>query len=406
MYRNGYSSKEDPGLELRLQQPHILRFLKNHSVYQLKFRDIILLIRCLMSQILTYSGTINLIEERMEQTAKAKQDLRALVVGENKRLAAVEINRKKLTHTHHLEVGAAEPEKREAMVEKLNKSIAELHAQSDTQHRKHEQQMLKLHTQLFNFLVYLGMDRCYRKYYVLESMPGIFVEHSPDSMDTCLEQPPANKSQLEIRQQATLPRSRKDLRLYLLKLYGEDDKKTRKRVKQSLENKENQEHRLNGSAEPMEVETDPPEAPSQFELMMCSGDKRNCIVHDPRNGQRQRWSYIYKPEEIEDLIKALNPNGLREFELLQELTVLRSLIEQHVKTCPVELLTLENEAMRKKFIATMESETHRKYGEANFGLPNGTDLNEVMRLHLVDRIIQFENDIYTGDLGRLKVKDM
>ncbi|XP_037707323.1 bromodomain adjacent to zinc finger domain protein 1A [Drosophila subpulchrella] len=406
MYRNGYSSKEDPGLELRLQQPHILRLLKNHSVYQLKFRDIILLIRCLMSQILTYSGTINLIEERMEQTAKAKQDLKALVVGENKRLAAVEINRKKLTHTHHLEVGAAEPEKREAMVEKLNKSIAELHAQSDNQHRKHEQQVLKLHTQLFNFLVYLGMDRCYRKYYVLESMPGIFVEHSPDSMDTCLEQPPANKSQLEIRQQATLPRSRKDLRLYLLKLYGEDDKKSRKKVKQSLENKENQEHRLNGSAEPMEVETDSPEAPSQFELMMCSGDKRNCIVHDPRNGQRQRWSYIYKPEEIEELIKTLNPNGLREFELLQELTVLRSLIEQHVKTCPVELLTLENEAMRKKFIATMESETHRKYKEANFGLPNGTDLNEVMRLHLVDRIIQFENDIYTGDLGRLKVKDM
>ncbi|XP_017007757.3 bromodomain adjacent to zinc finger domain protein 1A [Drosophila takahashii] len=406
MYRNGYSSKEDPGLELRLQHAHILRTLKNHSVYQLKFRDIMLVIRCLMSQILTYSGTINLIEERMEQTAKAKQDLRALVVSENKRLAAVEINRKKLTQTHHLEMSSAEPEKREAMVEKLNKSIAELHAQSDQQHRKHEQQVLKLHSQLFNFLVYLGMDRCYRKYYVLESMPGIFVEHSPDSLDTCLEQPPANKSQLEIRQQATLPRSRKDLRLYLLKLYGEDDKKTRKRAKHSLENKENQEHRLNGSAEPMEVEADPPEAPTQFELMMCSGDKRNCIVHDPMNGQRQRWSYIYKHEEIEELIKGLNSNGLREFELLQELSVLRSLIEQHVKTCPVELLSLENEAMRQKFIATMESETHRKYGEANFGLPNGTDLNEVMRQHLVDRIIQFENDIYTGDLGRLKVKDM
>ncbi|XP_017073357.1 bromodomain adjacent to zinc finger domain protein 1A [Drosophila eugracilis] len=406
MYRNGYSSKEDPGLELRLQHSNILRHLKNYSVYQLKFRDIMHLIRCLMSQILTYSGTINLIEERMEQTAKAKQDLRALVVGENRRLAAVEMNRKKLTQTHHLEMSASEPEKREALLEKLNKSIAELHAQSDNQHRKHEQQMLKLHSQLFNFLVYLGMDRCYRKYYVLESMPGIFVEHSSDSMDTCLEQPPANKSQQEIRQQATLPKNRKDLRVYLLKLYGDDDKKTKRKVKQSLENKENQEHRLNGSAEPMEVESDTPEAPTQFELMMCSGDRRNCIVHDPRNGQRQRWSYIYQPEEIDELIKALNPNGLREFELLQELSVLRSLIEQHVKTCPAEMLSLENEAMHKKFLATMESETHRKYGEANFGLPNDTDLNEVMRLHLVDRIIQFENDIYSGDLGRLKVKDM
>nr|NP_536734.2 ATP-dependent chromatin assembly factor large subunit [Drosophila melanogaster]AAF57200.1 ATP-dependent chromatin assembly factor large subunit [Drosophila melanogaster] len=406
MYRNGYSSKEDPGLELRLEHSHILRILKNHSVYQLKFKDIMLLIRCLMSQIMTYSGTINLIEERMEQTAKARQDLRALVVGENKRLAAVEINRKKLTQMHHLEVNGVEPEKREALVEKLKKSIAELHAQSDQQHRKHELQMLKLHSQLFNFLVYLGMDRCYRKYYVLESMPGIFVEHSPDSLDTCLEQPITNKSQIEIRQQSALPKNRKDLRVYLLKLYGDDEKKTKKKAKHSLENKENQEHRLNGSAEPMDVESDSPEAPTHFELLMCSGDKRSCIVHDSRNGQRQRWAYIYKAEEIDELIKALNPNGLREYELLQELSVLRSLIEQHAKTCPVDLLSLENETMRKKFMAAMESETNRKYGEANFGLPNGTDLNEVMRLHLVDRIIQFENDIYTGDLGRLKVKDM
>ncbi|XP_017057280.1 bromodomain adjacent to zinc finger domain protein 1A [Drosophila ficusphila] len=406
MYRNGYSSREDPGLELRLHHPHILRSLKTHSIYQLKFRDIVHLIRCLMSQILTYSGTINLIEERMEQTAKAKQDLRALVVAENRRLATVEINRKKLTQTHHLESIAAEPEKKEAMAEKFNKSIAELHAQSDQHHRKHEQQMLKLHSQLFNFLVFLGMDRCYRKYYVLESMPGIFIEHSPDSLDTCMEQPPANKSQLEIRQQATLPKNRKDLRIYLLKLYGDGDTKTKRKAKQSQENKENQEHRLNGSAEPMELDSDSPEAPTQFELMMCSGDKKNCIVHDPKNGHRQIWSYIYKPEEIDELIRSLNPNGLRESELLQELTVLRSLIEQHVKTCPVELLTLENEAMRKKFLATMASETNRKYGEANFGLPNGTDLSEVMRLHLVDRLVQFESDIYTGDLGRLKVKDM
>ncbi|KAH8340530.1 hypothetical protein KR059_000689 [Drosophila kikkawai] len=406
MYRNGYSSKEDPGLELRLKHAHILRALKNQPVYKLKFSDIMLLIRCLMSQILTYSGTINLIEERLEQMAKAKQELRALVSNENKRLAAVEVNRKKLNQTHQQAIGGVEPTKKDAMVDKLNKSIAELHAQSEHQHRKHEQQVLELHSQLFNFLVYLGMDRCYRKYYVLESMPGIFVEHSPDSLDTCLEQPPLNKSQTEIRHQAQLPKNRKDLRLYLLKLYGDDDKKTRRSNKQSLENKENQEHRLNGTAEPMEVDADPPTAPTQFELMMCSGDKHNCIVHDPKNGQRQRWSYIYKPEEIDNLIRGLNPNGLRESELLQELTVMRSLIEQHVKTCPVEVLQLESEPMRKKFLATMHSETHRKYGEANFGVPPDTDLNEVMRLHLADRLLQFETDIYTGDLGKLKVKDM
>ncbi|KAH8318080.1 hypothetical protein KR074_007621 [Drosophila pseudoananassae] len=406
MYRNGYSSKEDPGLELRLRHSRILRSLKNHPVYKLKFGDIMELIRCLMSQILTYSGTINLIEERMEQTAKARQELRNLVVGENKRLAAVEISRKKITQTHQPLISAAEPDNKQAVVEKMNKSIAELHAQSDHLHRKHLQQVNQLHSQLFNFLVYLGMDRCYRKYYVLESMPGIFVEHSADSMDTCLEHPPLNKSPTEIRKQAQLPKNRKDLRVYLLKLYGEDEKKSRRSAKQSMENKENQEHRVNGTTEPMEVETDPPEIPTQFELMMCSGDSRNCIVHDPANGQRQRWSYIYKSEEIDELIGSLNPQGFRESELLQELSSLRGLIEQHAKSCPTEVLTLDNEISRRKFSSTMHSETHRKYGDANFGLAEGTDLNEVMHSHLVDRIIKFETDIYTGDLGRLKVKDM
>ncbi|XP_001358956.3 bromodomain adjacent to zinc finger domain protein 1A [Drosophila pseudoobscura] len=406
MYRNGYASREDPGLELRLQHPHILRSLKNSPVYQLSFSDIMRVIRCLMSQILTYSGTINLIEERMEQTYKAKVELRTLIQVENRRLAALEMSKRKLTHEHHLACSAEElkndPAKKQSLLEKLNKGIAELHAKSDTQHRKHEAQVLALHSQLFNFLVFLGMDRCYRKYYVLESMPGIFVEHSPDNLDTCLEQPPLNKPQSEVSNQAQLPKNRRELRIYLLKLYGEE--KSRKRAKQSLENKENQEHRINGDAEPMEVaEAEPLEDPTQHELMMCSGDRRNCIVHD--HEQRQRWSYIYKAEDIDELLKSLNPLGHRESGLLEEINGLRTLIEQHVSTCPADMLTLESDQQRKKFLSAMHSET-RKYCEANFGLPEDTNLNEVMQLHLVDRILQFERDIYTGDLGRLKVKDM
>ncbi|XP_064551139.1 bromodomain adjacent to zinc finger domain protein 1A [Drosophila montana] len=420
MYRNGYSSREDPGLQLRLQHTHILRALKTNCIAQLEFEDIMRIINCLMAQILTYSGTINVVEERMERTAKAKTELRALIIAENRRLAAVELTKRKLTNEHHQQCLTDEVkqdvEKKKALGEQLNRRIADLLAQSDREQRKHEQQVLKLHSELFNFLVYLGMDRCYRKYYVLESMPGIFIEHSPDSMmDTCLAQPPVNKSPAELRKQAQLPKVRKDLRIYLVKLYSEEDKKRRKaNNKQSLENKENQENRLNGhgqgqSGEQMDVAAGDDEElspPTQFELLMCSGDSANCIVHDEHHPQRKVWSYIYQAEEIDALIRSLNPLGWRESELLDELTQLRSLIEQHVKSCPQELLSLDTEKKRNKFISTMHSETQRKYSQANFGLPEGTELNEVLRLHLVDCILQFETDIYTGDLGRLKIKDM
>ncbi|KAH8312286.1 hypothetical protein KR044_010076 [Drosophila immigrans] len=416
MYRNGYSSREDPGLQLRLEHPHILHALKTLPIAQLDFVDIFRVVNCLMAQILTYSATINIVEERMEKMAKAKVDLRTLMLAENRRLTAVEANKRKLTSEHHqqcmnkeLNLNAGQ---KEELSEQLNRRIAELITQSDREQRKHEQQVMKLQSELFNFLVFLGMDRCYRKYYVLESMPGIFVEHTVDNMmDTCLEQPPHNISPDELRKRAQMPKQRKELRFYLLKLYGDNDKKSRKSNKQSLENKENQENRLNGhapSSEPIDISGDDEEQPppTQSELFMCSGDSSNCPVHNSRHGQRRMWSYLYKPEDIDALINSLNPLGRRESELQDELSQLRTLILEHVKNCAEDVLNLDSDKKLEKFTHTMYSETNRKYNQANFGLPDETSLNEVMRLHLVDRILQFENDIYSGDLGKLNVKDM
>ncbi|EDV91500.1 bromodomain adjacent to zinc finger domain protein 1A [Drosophila grimshawi] len=417
LYRNGYASREDPGLELLLQHPHILHLLRTHTIGHLDFVDIMRVINCLMAQILTYSASITVIDKRMERITKVKGELRALAISENRRLAAVEMTRRKLTNEHNQECMSDEVkldmDKRQALDEKLNRRVANLLVQSDREQRKYDFQIVKLHTKLFNFLVYLGMDRCYRKYYVLESMPGIFIEHSPDSVDTCLSQPPLNKSPDELRKQAQLPKMRKDLRIYLLKLYGDDsDKRPKNTGKQSLENKENQENLLindhGQSAEPMDLTGDDDEhsTPTQTELLMCSGDATNCIVHNEQHDKRQIWTYIHQKDEIDALIRSLNPLGLREAELLEELTQMRALIEHHVKYCPHDMLSLDSNQKRNKFVNAMKTETNRKYGQANFGLPENTDLNEVMRLHLIDCILQLETDIFTGDLGKLKVKDM
>ncbi|XP_065354198.1 bromodomain adjacent to zinc finger domain protein 1A [Calliphora vicina] len=432
MYRNGYTSSEDPGISLRMQYPHILRALKLYTVYQLPFVDIMRILKCLMSQMLTYSATINLIEERMEQTSSARQELKNLVTTENQRVTRMQTQKRVLTNEFNQQCMDDEVkkdvEKRKILEDKLNKKVAELLVQSEREHKKFQQQVFKLNETLFNFLVYLGMDRAYRKYYVLESMPGIFVEQPTDCMDICLENPPKNKLRSGVTANtANLPKTRKELRAYLLKMYTEEEKKTsmiaaaNKKEKETVaaqEDKENQNQQnglinglTNGHVNGEKIDVDDDEnastaAPTQYELLMCTGEARNCIVHDERNADRHRWSYFYKKEDLEALIESLNPLGLRESELRDQLTTLKDLIKEHIKNCPVDMLSVDAK-QTQKIKSQMMNDTYRKYNNSNFGFPIGSsDINEVMYGSLVKRILQFESEIYTGDLGRLKVKDM
>ncbi|XP_037942888.1 bromodomain adjacent to zinc finger domain protein 1A-like [Teleopsis dalmanni] len=161
-YRNGYSNSEDPGLILRLRFPHILRALNMYTVYHLPFADIMRVINCLMSQILTYSSTINLIEERMEQMAKARSELRMLSIKENKRQTKVQLDKRELIVKHNqqfLEQNDKNENQRKELEEKLNKKIAELLAQSEREHRKHEQEVEELNTALLSLNFNEVMDR-------------------------------------------------------------------------------------------------------------------------------------------------------------------------------------------------------------------------------------------------------
>ncbi|XP_005179329.2 bromodomain adjacent to zinc finger domain protein 1A [Musca domestica] len=419
MYRNGYTSQEDPGIELRMRHPHILRALKMYTIYQLPYLDIMRVIKCLMAQILTYSPTINLIEERMEQMATARQELKTLVSAEKQREAAVQAQKKQLTVEFNVQCLDDEvknnPEKRKSLEDKLNKKIADIMAISDRDRRKFDQQIANTHSSLFNFLVYLGMDRAYRRYYVLESMPGIFVEHPTECSDRCLENPPKNNLTKGLSlDKANLPKNRGNLRAMLLKMYTEQEKKSKNDIA-AQEDKENQNQQngsvVNGLAnghsngEKMDVDDDE-STPSQYKLFMCTGNPRECIVHDERNPDRHRWAYLYKKEDLEALIESLNPLGYRESELREQLTTLKELIVEHIKNCPTDMLNVDTKNL-SKFNTNMMAETTRKYNKSNFGFPiDGADLNEVMYGALVDRILQFESEIYTGDLGRLKVKDM
>lgn len=83
--RGGYTSEDDPGLHLRLHQPHILKALAVHNVVQLPIADKLKIITCLMNQLLTYADIRDVIEERLEQSKQKRTELKSAQVAERKR---------------------------------------------------------------------------------------------------------------------------------------------------------------------------------------------------------------------------------------------------------------------------------------------------------------------------------
>lgn len=81
----GYSSEDDPGLNLRLHQAHILKSLALHDVVELPISDKMEIISCLMNQIVTYADVRDVIEENLEKVRQSKVELKVLKGAERKR---------------------------------------------------------------------------------------------------------------------------------------------------------------------------------------------------------------------------------------------------------------------------------------------------------------------------------
>lgn len=114
--RGGYTSEDDPGLHLRLFQPHILKALAVHNVVQLPLPDKLQVLSCLINQLLTYADVRDVIEERLEKVKQLKSDLKNLQLMEKKREQEQVTIRLKLKN----ELKADKAKMKEAM-EKLEK---------------------------------------------------------------------------------------------------------------------------------------------------------------------------------------------------------------------------------------------------------------------------------------------
>lgn len=83
--RGGYTSQDDPGLDLCLKEPDIVQMLSAENVVNLSLDQKVKLITCLINQILTYADVRDIIEERLINSKQAKLQLKLAISTERRR---------------------------------------------------------------------------------------------------------------------------------------------------------------------------------------------------------------------------------------------------------------------------------------------------------------------------------
>lgn len=136
----------------------------------------------------------------------------------------------------------------------------------------------------------------------------------------------------------------------------------------------------------------------------CLASGEECPVHSlilPRT----HWAFYSTVGEVDSLVAGLNPRGVREGELREQLLNQRERIERKMRKVQVGVLhRSEEDAARLE--ETMAAEVERRRAKAAaveaLAAPLGTPMQELMELALRDQVLELEEKIFVGALGFLK----
>lgn len=363
--RGGYVNTDDPGLYLRVHKPHIIKFLANKHISQLKLKDRIDIVTCLIDQLLTYSDFRNKIEDRLQKRVDARLELRSLVASEKRREIENVTKRKELIKDSVLNSDLKA------------KKMQEMEDVDTRAKDKHEKEMEKLQKDAYeNFL---GLDRAYRKYWRLDSLPGVLINCEEDNHGPCLDEPIIQKPEL----------------------IGAKDAAIFKHVQDSLENS-NSSNKENDMPETV-LNSNTADNDNDI-LLMCSSNKLNCKVHSNRDVDR-KWRFIADSDQFEQLLLKLNPRGIRESELQQTLQNDKKQLLRFIKDTPIDQLN-EEEAQRLQYVPkeTPTAVTRSKKNiDPNLGYPLGTPTEDILLCCLTEDLLELEEKIFSGSLGQLFV---
>ena len=512
--RGGYRLSDDPGLQFRMEDPQILEALTSCTVYELNVEDKIKVLNCLMYQILSFATVRDEIDEKFNELREAKEELRQHQIGENKRQRLVEeavkakkreeFMQKKEEKLKAQEKESQQKQNKEDIKGKENEKLVNGEANESkdlkkkdsehppevfmterqrlaiqTQKDKEEKELQKkediLKSQAYETervlsdrisdltakcgRTFLGRDRAYRRYWVIDSLPGLYVEHDDDSIGSCLPQPtPYNPNAGPLDETTALIRVKEILDARdkgksseeksssdkenedklgisknsdVTKTYS---KKTNNQtvLKQKVLSSSNGSLEVNGGAEKsesgkeqyadgtikleqnygsevMRTEFKDEDGSEDLKIMrpwgVCTGDKESCVVHSSIL-PKTHWSYYSTIEEVDSLIDNLNERGFRESELKDKLLNERDRLSKSLKrmTNVSEHLCVEKSSITKQEDKPKISNGLQN-GDISEDLYRGNSITATGNLQLRDQILEMEEKIFIGNLGSLKCRD-
>lgn len=129
----------------------------------------------------------------------------------------------------------------------------------------------------------------------------------------------------------------------------------------------------------------------------CSANIDTCPVHNI-NAPRIKWSFYYKEEDLDALINALNTRGFRERSLREALISEKERIKELLAKCPANAFNKTIPQLTEQQVR--KSQRHQYIQNSGY---SGMAPQDALELTLRDMILELEHRIYAGGLGSLKV---
>lgn len=373
IYNGWYSSREDPGLWLCMQHPDLIKKLAEATIHDLSIDERIKIIHTLIYQLFTFIKTRTYIESASDQLTELRKTLRK-EIADFARWDRENYVKKMQHETGGTNSNAANGEQTSEEHERAyQQNLVDYEDHQRERAVRQEQlneNLITLRTDLRKFgSVYgirpIGRDRAYRRYWLFQSLPGLFVEQDDDYVGQCLPNPTPLESQYKKLFNKDNPLMHAD-EADLLRVKTCDvacSTSPTEMPQQSELTNGNSEHpkiedndkdsghdcddhdRLNEDDEHENEQTDITD-----EMNYCTGDQSTCAVHGKKRPNRTRWWFYHTPESIDSLINCLNKRGYRESKLLDVLVAENVIIKPWVAECPAYKLNkfiLEQSGIRR-----------------------------------------------------------